>query len=52
MLWYFSLSELGKNCTPIFSPLPMPVLSMGNTGKASRSFYSVLCVLSMMLFAQ
>lgn len=31
MLWYFSLSELGKNCTPIFSPLPMPVLSMGKT---------------------
>lgn len=36
MLWYFSLSELGKNCTPIFSPLPMPVLSMGKTGKASH----------------
>lgn len=48
MLRYFSRSELGKNCTPIFSPVSD--FSIGNTGKTS--FYSALWVLSLLLFAQ
>lgn len=44
MLRYFSRSELGKNCTPIFSPVSD--VSIGNTGKTS--FYSALWVLGML----
>lgn len=54
MLWYSSLSELGKNCTPIFSPPPYACLFYGQYREGLSIFllcfmgsqYDVICTMN------